>query len=76
MKIRSFPTERQLDTKDCGATCIKIIREYYWKFYSLQYLRDKAGTTCAASWPRNGVVTFIRISRTISESNPTPFSNE
>jgi ATP-binding cassette subfamily B protein len=44
MKIWPFPTERQLDSKDCGATCIKIIAKYYGKFYSLQYLRDKSGT--------------------------------
>ena len=44
MKVWPFPTERQLDSKDCGATCIKIIAKFYGKFYSLQYLRDKGGT--------------------------------
>jgi ATP-binding cassette subfamily B protein len=44
MNLRPFPTDRQLDSKDCGATCIKIIAKFYGKFYSLQYLRDKCGT--------------------------------
>jgi ATP-binding cassette subfamily B protein len=41
----SFPHEHQLDAKDCGAACIKIIAKHYGKFYSLQYLRDLCGTT-------------------------------
>jgi len=45
MNWKSFPAERQLDKMDCGAACLKIIAKYYGKFYSLQYLRDKCGTT-------------------------------
>ncbi len=45
MNFTSFPVERQLDAKDCGAACLKIIAKHYGKFYSLQYLRDKCGTT-------------------------------
>lgn len=30
---------------DCGPSCLKIIARYYGKYYSLQYLRDKCGTT-------------------------------
>ena len=45
MKLRPFPVERQLDATDCGAACLKIIAKHYGKFYSLQYLRDKCGTT-------------------------------
>ena len=43
--INSFPRERQLDAKDCGPACLKIIAKFYGKYYSLQYLRDKCGIT-------------------------------
>src|SRR4051812_22222973 len=45
MKLTSFPNERQLDLMDCGPACLKMIAKFYGKFYSLQYLRDKCGTT-------------------------------
>jgi ATP-binding cassette, subfamily B, bacterial len=50
-----FPHEFQLDAKDCGPTCIKIIAKYYGRFYSLSYLRDLCGIT------REGV-SFLDIS--------------
>lgn len=50
-----FPHEYQLDAKDCGPACIKIIAKYYGRFYSLQYLRDLCGIT------REGV-SFLDIS--------------
>ena len=53
--IFSFPYESQLDAKDCGPACIKIISRYYGKFYSLNYLRDLCGIT------REGV-SFLDIS--------------
>ena len=40
-----FPHEHQLDAKDCGPACIKIIAKYYKRYYSLQYLRDLCGIT-------------------------------
>jgi ATP-binding cassette subfamily B protein len=40
-----FLHEYQLDSKDCGPTCIKIIAKHYGVFYSLQYLRDICGIT-------------------------------
>lgn len=40
-----FPHEFQMDAKDCGPACLKIIAKYYGKFYSLQYLRDLCGIT-------------------------------
>ena len=40
-----FPHEYQLDAKDCGPACLKIISQYYGKYYSLQYLRDLCGIT-------------------------------
>jgi ATP-binding cassette subfamily B protein len=51
----SFPNETQLDSKDCGPACIKIISKYYGKFYTLQYLRDLCGVS------REGV-SFLDIS--------------
>lgn len=41
----NFPHEYQLDAKDCGPACIKIVAKYYGRFCSLQYLRDLCGIT-------------------------------
>lgn len=43
--ISRFPHESQLDIKDCGPACIKIIAKFYGRFYSLQLLRDLCGIT-------------------------------
>ncbi|WCT14483.1 peptidase domain-containing ABC transporter [Mucilaginibacter jinjuensis] len=45
-----FPFHKQQDTMDCGATCLRIIAEYYGRFYPIQKLRDlshsrKSGAT-------------------------------
>uniref|UniRef100_UPI004047F790 peptidase domain-containing ABC transporter n=1 Tax=Mariniflexile sp. TaxID=1979402 RepID=UPI004047F790 len=40
-----FPSYRQLDTKDCGATCLKIVAKYYGKTISLNQLRQLSETT-------------------------------
>ncbi len=40
MKAQQFPWEYQMDAKDCGPACLKIVAKYYGKYYSLQYLRD------------------------------------
>ena len=45
MMFRTFPHEYQMDAKDCGPACLKIIAKYYGKYYSLQYLRDLCGIT-------------------------------
>ncbi len=37
---KSFPFYHQPDARDCGPTCLKMIAEYYGKFYSLDYLRE------------------------------------
>lgn len=55
MKTHKFPWEYQMDAKDCGPACLKIISKYYGKYYSLQYLRDLCGIT------REGV-SFLDIS--------------
>lgn len=36
---------RQVDNKDCGPICIKMIMEYYGKKVSLQKIREEANTT-------------------------------
>lgn len=40
-----FPYYRQLDTKDCGSTCLKIVAKYYGKTISLNQLRELSETT-------------------------------
>lgn len=45
MKAQQFPCEYQMDAKDCGPACLKIVAKYYGKYYSLQYLRDLCGIT-------------------------------
>ena len=45
MIFTRFPHELQMDAKDCGPACLKIIAKYYGKYYSLQYLRDLCGIT-------------------------------
>lgn len=55
MKLQKFPWEYQMDAKDCGLACLKMIAKYYGKYYSLQYLRDLCGIT------REGV-SFLDIS--------------
>jgi ATP-binding cassette, subfamily B, bacterial len=33
---------RQLDSKDCGPTCLRIVAGYYGKYISLDFLRNKS----------------------------------
>lgn len=40
-----FPIDYQMDSHDCGPSCLKMIAKCYGKYYSLQYLRDKCGIT-------------------------------
>ncbi len=40
-----FPFYRQLDYRDCGPTCLRMIAKSYGKTLSREYLRDKAGIT-------------------------------
>lgn len=40
--MASFPFFKQLDVKDCGPTCLRMVAKYYGKNYSLQTLRDKS----------------------------------
>ena len=36
-----FPHYHQLDSMDCGPTCLRIISKYYGVSYSLQFLRER-----------------------------------
>lgn len=45
MPIASFPTYRQLDSMDCGSTCLRIVSKYYGKFYSAATMRERCVTT-------------------------------
>ncbi|WPP51758.1 peptidase domain-containing ABC transporter [Catalinimonas niigatensis] len=35
-----FPLYRQLDSVDCGPTCLRMIARYYGKYYSLEEIRE------------------------------------
>lgn len=40
--IREFPFYKQLDSMDCGPSCLRMVAKYYGKNYSLQELRSKS----------------------------------
>jgi len=40
-----FPFYQQLDSMDCGPTCLRMIARYYGKTYALQTLRDACHIT-------------------------------
>lgn len=50
--LKSFPFFKQLDSMDCGPTCLRMIAKYYGKNYSLETLRTKSGVN------REGVSMF------------------
>lgn len=41
----NFPFFKQLDSRDCGPTCLRIIAKYYGKTFSRELLREKAHIT-------------------------------
>lgn len=43
--MKKFPFYKQIEAKDCGPTCLKIIAKYYGKILSLQKLREYSETT-------------------------------
>lgn len=44
-----FPHYKQIDSKDCGPTCLKIVAKYYNQNISIQKLRDVSETTRSGS---------------------------
>ena len=45
MSKNNFPFYRQLDYRDCGPTCLRMVAKHYGKTFSREFLRDKAGIT-------------------------------
>ncbi|UPT71846.1 MAG: peptidase domain-containing ABC transporter [Flavobacterium sp. JAD_PAG50586_2] len=45
MSKNKFPHYRQLDYRDCGPTCLRMIAKFYGKTFSREFLRDKASIT-------------------------------
>jgi len=45
MKIKPFPHYIQLDSMDCGPTCLRMIARHYGRSYSSQNLREKCFIT-------------------------------
>ena len=46
MEIKGkFPHYPQLDVKDCGPTCLRMVAKHYGKTFSREFLRDKASIT-------------------------------
>ncbi len=43
--MRYFPVYKQLDSMDCGPTCLRMVAKHYGKTYSLQDLRRKSHIT-------------------------------
>lgn len=42
---KKFPHYRQLDYRDCGPTCLRMIAKHYGKTLSREFLREKASIT-------------------------------
>ncbi len=42
--MKKFPFFKQLDSKDCGPTCLKIVSKHFGKTISIQYLRELSET--------------------------------
>lgn len=45
VKKDKFPFFRQLDYRDCGPTCLRMVAKFHGKTFSREFLRDKAGIT-------------------------------
>lgn len=43
--FHNFPHYTQLDSMDCGPTCLRIIAKYYGRCYPVQYLRERCYIT-------------------------------
>jgi ATP-binding cassette, subfamily B, bacterial len=39
--FKKFPFFNQLDSMDCGPSCLRMVAKHYGKEYSLQFLREK-----------------------------------
>jgi len=43
--MKSFPLYQQLDSMDCGPTCLRMIARHYGRSYTLQTLRERSFIT-------------------------------
>lgn len=43
--MKSFPHYRQLDSADCGPTCLRMIARHYGRSYTLETLRERSFIT-------------------------------
>jgi len=43
--IKSFPHYQQLDSMDCGPTCLRMVAKHYGRSYTLQTLRERSFIT-------------------------------
>ena len=39
--MKPFKSYKQLDSMDCGPTCLRMVAKHYGKSYSLPFLREK-----------------------------------
>ena len=47
--MKNFPHYLQIDFKDCGPTCLKIIAKHYGRILKIQNLREYSETTRGGS---------------------------
>ena len=45
MAKKKFPFYRQLDYRDCGPTCLRMVAKFHGKSFSREFLRDTASIT-------------------------------
>ena len=43
--MKQFPSLQQLDSMDCGPTCLRMVAQYYGRIFSLQKLRERSFIT-------------------------------
>lgn len=39
-----FPFDKQFDSSDCGAACLRMVSRHYGRYYSIEYLRQLSHT--------------------------------
>ena len=83
VKMNKFPFFRQLDYRDCGPTCLRMIAKFHGKSFSREYLRDiasitKQGVTMAGIADAAEIIEMRTLGMRISLESlvteaPTPF---
>ena len=44
LNVDNFPFDKQFDSSDCGAACLRMIARHYGRFYSIEFLRQLSHT--------------------------------